>query len=327
MNKVVSSILNIPRNARVLRSLSLNPFYNLALEDLIFQNIDFATSPMVLFWQNSPSVVIGRYQNPWKEANIYFLKRKGISLVRRNSGGGTVYHDRGNCNISIFSTRAAYNRRRNLEKICEILNSSFSIFCEVTKKLDIVCQGFKVSGTAARIVRDKAYHHFTILLSSDVQTLSRALQSPIRDIIRTNATPSIPSPVLNLSSLNENLNTDSLYSAYSNKILGEIEGELGCSFELPAGVSQIVVNSNQFSSWDSVFSRTPKFIISPNPSIELVIEKARISAVEGTASNLFTSLIGTKLTCEDFIPKFTAIHNSCFMEITEGFHSIIQNLP
>ena len=328
MNRGVSSILNIPRNARILRSLSLDPFYNLALEEWLFQNIEFSTSPLVLFWQNSPSVVIGRYQNPWKEANINFLRGKSISLVRRNSGGGTVYHDTGNCNISIFSTRAGYNRRRNLLKVCEVLNDSFSLVCEVTNKLDIVYNGSKVSGTAARIVRDKAYHHFTILLSSNLGTLSRALQSPIRGVISTNATPSIPSPVVNLSSLNEQLTADSFYSAYSNNIIGEIEGELGCSIEIPAGVRQIVLNSNEFSSWNSVFGKTPKFCISPNPNIELVIEKGRVSTVEGTSTNIFKSLIGSKLTCKDFMPKFNAINSNCSVqEVTEGFDALIQNLP
>ena len=327
MNKVVNSILKIPRNARVLRSLSLDPFYNLALEDWLFQNIDFTSGPVVLFWRNSPSVVIGRYQNPWKEASIDFLKRRGISLVRRNSGGGTVYHDMGNCNISIFSTRAAYNRKGNLHKVCEVLKDSFSILCEVTKKLDIVCQGCKVSGTAARIVRNKAYHHFTILLSSDVQTLSLALRSPIRDVIRTNATQSIPSPVLNLSSLNDMLNAESFYSSYSTKILGENEEEHGRSVDIPAGVSQIALNTCLFSSWDFVFGKTPKFCISPNPNIELIIEKGRVSAVEGTESSLFTSLIGSKLTCQDLRPKFNALQSNCSKRILEGFDSFIRNLP
>ena len=325
---MLGSIFNFPRNARILRSLSFDPFYNLALEDWLFKNINFTNKALVLFWRNSPSVILGSFQNPWREANIKFLKRNGILLARRNSGGGTVYHDMGNCNISILTTKSDYNRRRNLEEICEALRDSFSISCQVNNKLDILYDGFKVSGTASRIARDKAYHHFTLLFSSDTHLLKQSLQSPLKFMIRTNATPSLPSPVINLSSVNEELTADSFYAAYSAAV---IKGCDGCCIDVPAGIKEIVVNSLKLKSWDRVYRDTPKFQISPNPNIDLVIEKGIITRLEGEYSPLFTPLLHTKLSSNDFIPRYQeilkGIGESHLQNSTLGFDYLIQNLP
>ena len=47
---------------------------------------------ILMFWQNNKSVIIGRNQNPWRECHLGEARRRGVSLVRRFSGGGTVYH-------------------------------------------------------------------------------------------------------------------------------------------------------------------------------------------------------------------------------------------
>ncbi|KAI6655053.1 Lipoyltransferase 1, mitochondrial [Oopsacas minuta] len=326
---MLGSILNLPRNAKVLRSLSFDPFYNLALEDWLFQNIDFTNNPLVLFSQNSPSVILGSFQNPWKEANIKYLKRNGIKLARRSSGGGTVYHDLGNCNVSILTTKWEYDRKGNLEKICKVLRDNFFISCQVNKKLDIVYEGFKISGTASRIARGKAYHHFTILFSSDVYALTESLQSPLQDIIKTNATPSVPSPVINLSSVNEHLNADSFYSVYSDAVLRECRD--ACCYEIPADMHEIVIHSHKLSSWDRVYRDTPKFRISINPNIELVIEKGRVTTLEGNASHILEPLLKTRLCYQEFVPKYEEIvenFSECYSENnTLGFNTLIQNLP
>lgn len=130
----------------VFMSQSTDIYTNLAMEDWMCRNMDFSNHHVMMVWRNEPCVVIGRHQNPWLEANIPFLGEKEIALARRNSGGGTVYHDRGNLNITFFSHRDRYDRTYNLEIIKRALYRGFGIKSLINDRQDIiVCDKYKVS--------------------------------------------------------------------------------------------------------------------------------------------------------------------------------------
>lgn len=130
----------------VYMSQSTDIYTNLALEDWMYRNMDFTNHHLMMVWRNEPCVVIGRHQNPWQEANISHLAEKDISLARRNSGGGTVYHDRGNLNITFFTPRERYDRNYNLELIKRALFRGFGIKSVINKRDDIIVQdNYKVS--------------------------------------------------------------------------------------------------------------------------------------------------------------------------------------
>lgn len=148
ITKNISSIQNDESkiSKSVFISQSNDIFTNLALEDWLYRNFDFSNHHVMLLWVNSPCVVIGRHQNPWLEANCGYLNERGMQLARRNSGGGTVYHDNGNLNLTFFTPREQYNRRRNLEMMSKALNREWGLRSEITKKEDIVVDGnYKVS--------------------------------------------------------------------------------------------------------------------------------------------------------------------------------------
>ena len=98
----------------------------------------------MLLLRNTPSVVIGRHQNPWMEAN-FIESENGIQLARRNSGGGSVYHDEGNLNVTFFTPRERYNRKQNLEILVKTLNRGWNLHSQINKKEDIVFDSCKVS--------------------------------------------------------------------------------------------------------------------------------------------------------------------------------------
>ena len=79
-----------------------DPHLNLALEEYCLRKLDI-TEDYVLLYINAPSVIIGKHQNPFEECNVEYLQNKNIHLVRRISGGGTVYHDHGNLNFSFIT--------------------------------------------------------------------------------------------------------------------------------------------------------------------------------------------------------------------------------
>lgn len=148
-NKNYKSVLNVDESEiskSVFISQSDDIFTNLALEDWMYKKYDFTNHHVMLLWRNSPCVVIGRHQNPWVEANFGALIDNGVHLARRNSGGGTVYHDHGNLNLTFFTPRERYNRKDNLEMISSALHREWGLPTEINKKEDIVIDGlYKVS--------------------------------------------------------------------------------------------------------------------------------------------------------------------------------------
>lgn len=140
----VSSKSSIKKSVFV--SQSTDVFTNLAWEDWLYRNYDFSHHHVLLLWRNDPCVVYGRHQNPWKECNVEAVEKRGITLVRRNSGGGTVYHDNSNLNLSFFTPRARYSRKYNLHIITRALYREWCLESVVNERDDIVVEGnYKVS--------------------------------------------------------------------------------------------------------------------------------------------------------------------------------------
>lgn len=130
----------------VFMSQSTDIYTNLALEDWMYRNMDFSNHHVMMVWRNEPCVVIGRHQNPWLEANVPLLNEKEIALARRHSGGGTVYHDRGNLNISFFTPSERYNRKYNLELVKRALFREFGIKSVINERQDLIVRDkYKVS--------------------------------------------------------------------------------------------------------------------------------------------------------------------------------------
>ncbi|XP_068207200.1 lipoyl amidotransferase LIPT1, mitochondrial [Palaemon carinicauda] len=202
----------------VFISQSTNVFANLAFEAWMYKNWCFDKRQVLFLWRNSPCVVIGRHQNPMVEANLPYLSSAGVPVARRNSGGGTVYHDEGNLNCTFFTARDSYNRKENLAVICRALQDDFGIEASVNERDDIIVEDqFKVSGSAAKLGRTSAYHHCSLLVKADKRQLKLALQGD--KTIDSKATASVPAPVVNLSELKDDLTVDQLLTSIGRSYL------------------------------------------------------------------------------------------------------------
>lgn len=249
----------------VLCSQSTDVFQNLALEDWIDANVDLQGRGVLLLWRNRPAVVIGRHQNPWAECDLAAARRAGIQLARRRSGGGTVYHDLGNLNLTFFASKAAYDRRRNLKVVTDALRRVRpELDVRATDRLDIVLDGrLKISGTASRLSRKSSYHHCTLLHSADRSALSAVLR-PSCPGIHSNATPSVPSPVANLSDHAPSLQWEELVEALAQQYNTEFGLSLPLAAVDPSDESLfpgLGVMAAELRGWDWTFGRTPKFSV------------------------------------------------------------------
>ncbi|KAK6524234.1 Biotin/lipoate A/B protein ligase [Orbilia ellipsospora] len=201
----IQLLRNSPYKLHIYRSKSTNPFFNLSAEDYLLRHSP-VDSTLLFTYTNSPSVVIGRNQNPWSELNFPLLRSppySHVNFVRRRSGGGTVYHDLGNLCWSVIMPRKAFDRDTNAHMIVRALERLGVSNAAVNARHDIVLKAEdgsekKVSGSAYKIIKDRAYHHATLLLNSELSDIGRLLHSPLRDFMTSKGVESVRSPVANI---------------------------------------------------------------------------------------------------------------------------------
>lgn len=141
-------------------------------------------------WQNRPSVIIGHNQDAGQEVNQDYLRRNGIVLARRVTGGGAVYHDLQNLNYSIVG------RKPDINVIVEALRS-LGVPAELTGRNDIFVEGRKVSGFARSVFQQRELIHGTLMYDVDIDALTRALDTPQSKLNRKGVA-SVRSRVANL---------------------------------------------------------------------------------------------------------------------------------
>lgn len=208
---------------QIYQSLSHDPYVNLSIEHFLLEHAP-ADSNILFLYVNRPSVVIGRNQNPWLEADLARLRRRigpengnmlqgdelsvplETLLVRRRSGGGAVFHDEGNLNYSVISPRASFTRNKHAEMMVRALHRTGATSTSVNERHDIVIRSAdgvhrKISGSAFKLTRHRALHHGTCLLDSpNIGELGSFLRSPARPYIKAKGVESVRSPVANVSS-------------------------------------------------------------------------------------------------------------------------------
>ena len=214
-----------------------NPYINLAYESYLAAQERPANEHTLLLWQSRPTVVIGLSQNPWIEADLQEMRRRNVWLARRRSGGGTVYHDAGNLNLSFISPRASHAPEDNAAMVAQALAQAYNLNVDVTPKLyDLRVDGAKISGSAERLIRTAAYHHCTLLIDSDPHAVLSCLHSPPDPLVACKrGMTSRRSPVTTLRSLvspfaeeaevEKSDTTDGVSGRKKEK--GEEEGEVG----------------------------------------------------------------------------------------------------
>lgn len=261
------------KKGRVIFSRSQDIFTNLAFEDLMNGKLNNS----LFLWQNKPCVVIGRHQNPWMECNVELLKKCNIPLARRMSGGGTVYHDLGNLNCTFYTSRKEYDRPKNLKLVCSAIQENWpNLDIYPTERDDIELFGFKVSGTASRLLTDCAYHHLTLLVDANLSDMSNALRNTVK--INSKATQSVRSKVANMSSsFAPSLNMESVIECIANKFSSECEIE-----EVEVGEFEGVNNHKEkISKWDWIFGASPPFSISTDLETSFGLHRLEINILKG----------------------------------------------
>ncbi|GAP21969.1 lipoate--protein ligase [Leptolinea tardivitalis] len=158
-----------------LETNSLDPTYNLAMEEAA-QEWDQPEDIMML-WQNKNAIIVGRYQNAEKEINFKAARELNVQVVRRSTGGGTVYHDLGNLNYS-FIRPIDYQKKLDLTTLSKPMEEALNLMgipALAQGRNDITLDGKKISGTAQRIHCRRLLHHGTLLFDANLEVLQSVL--------------------------------------------------------------------------------------------------------------------------------------------------------
>lgn len=244
---------------RVFTAREFDPWLNLATEDWLFRDMDPSGSVLFL-WRNSPTVVIGRYQNPWQECNLDQMEKDGVKLARRQSGGGAVYHDLGNTNFTFMSSRKSYNKDDNNRIIIAALKR-LGIEAEASGRNDLTVEGRKFSGSAFKLSNDRAFHHGTMLINADIGRLGQYL-TPDADKLKSKGIKSVKSRVANLIEYNPDISHE-LLCQYIIEEFFAFHGESCQITELGyqniSAIDHLQEYYQQMSDWDWRFGKSPQF--------------------------------------------------------------------
>lgn len=244
---------------KVFKSSTFDPWFNIATEDYIFRDMDPEYQVLYL-WRNQNTVVIGRFQNPWAECNLEKMEADGIKLARRNSGGGAVFHDLGNTNFTFMSAKNQYSKERNNQIIIEALKK-FNISAIPSGRNDILVNELKISGSAFKEAKDRAFHHGTLLINADLTKLANYL-NPNPKKLQSKGIQSVRARVANLVEFNQTLNHDLLsdtiieefFQTYGNRCEVEILNDESLK-KIPA----LLKRYEELKDWTWRFGETPEF--------------------------------------------------------------------
>jgi lipoic acid synthetase/lipoate-protein ligase A len=156
--------------------------YYLAMEEYVADNID---DDAFFVCQSEPTVIIGRNHDLEAEVNIDYCREHDVEIVRRKSGGGCVYSDKGNIMISYISRRgdvsAVFDRYLSALTACLC---SLGLDAARSERNDVMVCGMKVSGNALHQLPDRTIVHGTLLFCSDFDALEQAIRPPIEKLER-----------------------------------------------------------------------------------------------------------------------------------------------
>ena len=247
---------------RILKSSSFDPWFNLAQEQRLFQTMADGER-ILLFWRNDPVVVIGRYQNPWRECRQALMARDGVALARRQSGGGAVYHDRGNLCITFMGGRVHFDRKANISLIAEALQD-LGYPVTANDRNDLLLEGKKISGSAYRETSTKAFHHATLLMDADLVRLSAYL-APKATFTAVKGIASVRSTVTNLKTAQPDMDLAEVEPAiarvFANRCgLADDQAIVSVLPAPPANTDgELAKQETLYKSWEWRFGGSPDF--------------------------------------------------------------------
>jgi lipoate-protein ligase A len=266
-----------------------DPRINLAIEEHLLRSLKTETD-ILLFYINEPSIIVGRNQNVFEEINYEYAETHAIHVIRRLSGGGTVYHDLGNLNFSFINNTGKENLLNFKKFTAPVVKAlqQMGIPAQLGTRFDILVNGRKISGNAQYNVGNRMVSHGTLLYNSDLEKVNESLRVNI-DHIQSKSIKSVRSQVSNICEFLEN--PGDIFS---------FRDQLMTSILEDTGSSQYVLNSqdwetihqlsqSRYHTWEWNYGRSPEFEIKKKLTIDGGDLELKIIVANGLVKRLEVS--------------------------------------
>jgi lipoate---protein ligase len=259
---------------------SYDPFFNLAVEEILLKNSE---EEYLILGVNDPCVVIGKHQSGHREVNTEFVNEHHIPVIRRISGGGTVFHDRGNLNFSFIRHSESGKQvdfRKYTKPVIDFL-ASLGVDARFEGKNDLRVDGYKVSGNAEHIFHNRVLHHGTLLFRCSLDTLRNSIRKDTSKYT-SRAVPSNPSSVMNLY---ERMNCIEDISEFKRLMINYfLKSNTGfVLYDLTQEVIQQAESlaESKYKTWEWNWAYGPEYQFSNNFEIDGIIHSCRMLIKEG----------------------------------------------
>jgi len=266
-----------------LRSASFDPRLNLALEETLL-GAEGLRCPCLFLYVDDPCLVVGRNQNPWVEVS----PSSELQVLRRVSGGGTVYHDRGNLNWALIVPRSGHDPSAELARVAAAL-ARLGLESRAGERGGLYVElgpgegRGKVSGTARRLEASRVLHHGTLLVEADLGLLSACLGG-LRPAF-SRGLPSVPARPVNLAGLRPGLGVAEVAGALFGEFCeGAAPRDAEAAASELAGPRAVETAARRLGSWDWTYGQTPPFSVrleAPAGPLDLELRSGCLAAVEG----------------------------------------------
>ncbi|HDP75139.1 MAG TPA: lipoate--protein ligase [Bacteroidales bacterium] len=263
---------------RIILQPTHDPYFNIATEEYLLKH---SSDDYIILYRNTPSVIVGKHQNTMAELNHGFINSSKIPVIRRLSGGGTVFHDLGNVNFCFIANGREGNLiefKRFTTPIIEFLKE-LGLNAYRGEKNDIRIGNYKVSGNAEHVYKNRVMHHGTLLYRTNMFWLEQAIKSN-ENSYTDRAIRSNRSQTINIAEL---LPYPMAVEAFENSLLEFLaEYHSATPFKFDSRAKEIIstLASTKYTDWNWNYGYNASYDFRLNSDSDILVLKVNNGIIE-----------------------------------------------
>jgi len=306
---------------------SMDPFFNFALEYYIMHELNI-DDDVFMFWRTEPTLMIGRNQNTAEEINSDYVKQKNIRVVRRITGGGTIYTDPDGWQFSFIIKGKPHGEidfKIYTRPILDALND-LGVEAYFSNRNDLLLDGKKISGNAQCGTSTCILHHGSLLFNTDLEEMVRSL-TVADDKIISKGIKSVRQRVTNiLDYMEKKIDTLEFKDIMLKHLLKDSAGRYDLTVDDIKRVNEIA--DGKFRQWQWNYGASPKFQITKSNrfaggklEVNLNVAKGRIQQcriygdffTHGEIEDVAGALSGCPYKKEDIVKALEDVHAADYL--------------